>query len=173
MDKYGKANKLSSQILRERGYVHTYHFGVGNVVYDKWGLEVTVGMEDYYFEVRTPDKGRYNIHYEHELEAIESRLGVIDKPNMWDMSIEELKALIPDGYNYVLDETKPEKPSPGGSSYDQERGRYKMLRGDKIVSEGYNDEGEQYFLMRSILFVLGEEGLLPIEKEIIIKDLGK
>jgi hypothetical protein len=43
----------------------------------------------------------------------------------------------------------------------QARGRYKIIKGDEVISEGYNDEEEAFFLCRSLLYILKKENLLP------------
>lgn len=164
MNEYGKVNKLTFDILNERGYVPTCQVGAGNTIYNKWGFELDIHCNFVYCEARVNMDGKYerkNIYYEHELIGLEQFLNIDKTPIMTKMTIDELKKLIPKGYVYTLNNKKKYIKSETQLSFSRARGRYKITKGKELVSEGYNDEDEGYFLSHSLLYILKEENLLP------------
>ena len=152
-----KDEKIDFDFLFERGFIPTCRVGVGTIIYNKWGFEIkTLGNCDY---CRSDEYG--NIQTKGHLIDIEKQLNIDQTPIMTKMSVDELKALIPVGYTYILDERKEYVKSESQLSDSHAKGRYKMMKGEELISEGYNDETEDYFLCHSLLFVLEKENLLP------------
>ena len=149
--------KLDFDFLFERGFVPTCRVGVANTIYNKWGFVLEIHSNCVYCN---SDEYGY-IKTKGELIDIEKKLNIDQTPIMTKMSVEELKALIPQGYSYVLDESKKHIKSEYQLSYSHAKGRYKIFKGEELISEGYNDETEDYFLCHSLLFVLEKENLLP------------
>lgn len=157
-------DKLDFEFLTERGFVPTHMVGAGNRIYNKWGFELEIHLNFIYCNARIKTGDGYEekyIHTKSELIELEKRLNIDETPVMTKMSIEELKALIPDGYTYILNKRKKYVKADSQLSFSTKRGRYKIVKGDEVISEGYNDEEEHYFLCHSILFVLERENLLP------------
>jgi len=88
---------------------------------------------------------------------------------MTNMSVDELKELIPTEYIYTLNKRKKKIESKSNISFNKKRGRYKITKGEDVVSEGYNDEDESYFLCHSLLFILKRENLLPTNSKFLKK----
>lgn len=149
--------KIDFDFLFERGFVPTCRVGVGTIIHNKWGFEIkTLGNCDY---CRSDDFG--NISTKGELIEIEKQLNIDQTPIMTKMSVDELKALIPEEYTYILDESKKHIKSKMQLSESYAKGRYKIMKGEELISEGYNDQAEDYFLCKSLLFILEKENLLP------------
>jgi len=152
--------KLTFEFLEERGFLSICVIGA-DTVFEKWGLSVYVHMNFISCVARIPKVNEIPINYQSELLEIERLLNIDNTPILTKMGIDELKSMIPEGYTYILDERKPYVKSERGLSFNREKGRYKIIRGGSVISEGYNDEVEGYFLMRSLLYMLEHEGLLP------------
>ena len=152
--------KLTFEFLEERGFLSICVIGA-DTVFEKWGLSVYVHMNFISCVARIPKVNETPINYQSELLEIERLLNIDNTPILTKMGIDELKSMIPEGYTYILDERKPYVKSERGLSFNREKGRYKIIRGGSVISEGYNDEVEEYFLMRSLLYMLEHEGLLP------------
>ena len=152
--------KLTFEFLEERGFLSICVIGA-DTVFEKWGLSVYVHMNFISCVARIPKVNEIPINYQSELLEIERLLNIDNTPILTKMGIDELKSMIPEGYTYILDERKPYVKSERGLSFNREKGRYKIIRGGSVISEGYNDEVEEYFLMRSLLYMLEHEGLLP------------
>jgi len=149
--------KINFDFLFERGFVPTCRVGVGTIIYNKWGFEIkTLGN---CYSCRSDDFG--NIKTKGELIEFEKQLNIDQTPIMTKMSVEELKAYIPIEYTYILDESKEYVKSETQLSESYAKGRYKIMKGEELISEGYNDETEDYFLCHSLLFVLNKENLMP------------
>lgn len=162
-------DKLDFEFLTERGFVPTCRVGAGNTIYNKWGLELEIHMNFVYCKARIKEGELYKEKYIHtngDLIQLEQELSIDDTIVMTKMSVDELKALIPDGYTYILNKRKRYKKSENQLSFSRKKGRYKLVKGEEVISEGYNDEEESYFLCRSILFVLKKENLLPTNKSL-------
>lgn len=156
-------DKLDFDFLLERGYVATCRVGAGNTIYNKWGFELDIHCNFVYCKART-EWFNYTEGYistKVQLIDIEKRLSIDETPIMTKMSVEELKELLPDGYTYILNKRKRYKKTETQLSFSKARGRYKILKGEEIISEGYNDELEDYFLCHSLLYILKKENLLP------------
>jgi hypothetical protein len=152
--------KLTFEFLEERGFLSICVIGA-DTVFEKWGLSVYVHMNFISCVARIPKANEIPINYQSELLEIERLLNIDNTPILTKMGIDELKSMIPEGYTYILDERKPYVKSERGLSFNRGKGRYKIIRGGSVISEGYNDEVEEYFLMRSLLYMLEHEGLLP------------
>lgn len=159
-----KQNKLTLEFLEQRGYIPTCLVGAGNVIHNKWGFELNIHCNFVYCEARIGIGNKYetkNIHYENQLIDIEKQLNIDKTQNISKMSIDELKSLLPDNYTYTLNKRKRYKRSETNLSFSKAKGRYRITKGNELISEGYNDEEEDYFLIYSILFILKEENKLP------------
>jgi hypothetical protein len=151
--------KLTFDFLTERGYVPVTVLNAVTIIHSKWGFELEIHGEFVYCNARI--HGGKNIRYEHELIEIENELQIDKTPIITKMSVDELKALLPAGYTYILNKRKKFVNADSAMSYSIRKGRYKIIKGDELISEGYNDEEESYFLMRSLLFILKIENKLP------------
>ena len=105
--------------------------------------------------------GRPGAKTKGELIEFEKQLNIDQTPIMTKLSVDELKALIPKGYTYILDESKKHIKSKMQLSESYAKGRYKIMKGEELISEGYNDQAEDYFLCKSLLFILEKENLFP------------
>lgn len=155
--------KLTFDYLVDRGYVPTCRVGAGNTIYNKWGFEIDIHCNFVYCKVRMPGLS-YNEGYistKQELLNYEKQLGIDKTPLITKMSVDELKLLLPQGYEYFLNKRKRYKKSETNLSFTRLKGRYKITKGDELISEGYNDEEESYFLCHSLLYILKKENLLP------------
>lgn len=167
--------KITFDYLFDRGYIPTYVVGSAAVIYNKWGLELQILENFAYCIARIPrelipklnpsiilDSGYRmpSIRQKWELLEIERLMEIDQTPKITDMTVDELKALIPDGYTYILNKRKKKIESKTNLSFNPKRGRYKITKDDTVVEEGYNDEEERYFLSRSLLFILKEENKL-------------
>lgn len=162
------SDKLTFGFLTERGFVPTHRVGAGNTIYNKWGFELDIHFNFVYCKARVNKNGGYKEKYittKGELIEIEKELGIDKTPIINNMSVDELKALIPEGYEYILNKRKRFVKSDSQLSFSTKKGRYKIVKGDEVISEGYNNEEESYFLCHSLLFVLEKEGLLPKNKD--------
>lgn len=157
-------HKLTFKFLERRGYIPTCLIGAGNVVFTKWGFELHIHCDFVYCEARIEIDGkseRRNIHYKEELIDIEKQLSIDKTPNISKMNVEELISMLPSEYIYTLNKRKQYKKSKTNLSFSKLKGRYKIMKGDECISEGYNDEKEDYFLACSLLFILKRENKLP------------
>ena len=168
--------KLDFGFLYERGFVATVAVGAGNVIFNKWGFELDVHCNFINCVARIPrelvskisksirlDSGCQMplIDYKWQLIELEKLMEVDKVPLMSKMSVEDLKRLLPPQYEYILNKRKKYKKSEHQLSYNTQRGRYKIINGDEVISEGYNDQEEGYFLSYSLLYILEKEKLLP------------
>lgn len=169
-------DKLDFNFLYERGFIATCAVGAGNTIFNKWGFELDIHCNFIYCIASMPrelinkvsksirlDSGYQmpSIHYKSELIELEKLMNIDNTPLMSKMSVEELKRLLPPQYEYILNKRKKYKKSEYQRSYSTKRGRYKIIKGDEVISEGYNDEEEGYFLCHSLLYILKQENLLP------------
>lgn len=151
--------EITQEILTRRGFVPTTVVGSGAYcVYNKWGIELDVGMYMGNF-CKTQD-GRY-IKTKKELLAFEFEHKIDRTPLITKMSIAQLKKMIPNGYRYVIDKRCKFIKTKDTLSFNHKRGRYKIYKGKELIAIGYNDQEESYFLMESLLFILEQENLLP------------
>jgi hypothetical protein len=156
--------KLTLEFLRDRGYIPTCLVGGCNVVYNKWGFELVVHCNFISCTARM-EKGLIYISTKNQLIECEKLLEIDKTPNMFNMSIDELKQLIPNGYIYEVDESIEKVESDSSISYNNETGRYKITKGDTVISMGYNDEDEDLFLCRALLYILKKENILKRNKQ--------
>lgn len=169
-------DKLDFDFLFERGFIATCAVGAGNTIFNKWGFELDVHCNFVYCVARIHrelvdkisksirlDSGYQmpSIHYKWELLELERLMEVDNTPLMSKMNVDELKTILPPDYKYILNKRKKYKKSEYQRSYTTARGRYKIIKGDEVISEGYNDEEEGYFLCHSLLYILEKEKLLP------------
>lgn len=162
-------DKLDFEFLTERGFVPTCRVGAGNTIFNKWGFELDIHCNFTYCKARVKEGEAYQekyIHTKAELIELEKRLHIDETPIMTQMNVDELKALVPEGYTYTLNKRKKYVKSQSNLSYSKKKGRYKIVKGDEVMCEGYNDEQESYFLCHSLLFVLERENLLPKNKSL-------
>ena len=167
---------LDFAFLNQRGFIPTCRVGAGDTIFNKWGFELVVHCNFTYCVARIHRElvGKINkiirldsgyqlpsIKYKWELLELEKLMNVDNTPLMSKMSVDELKSLLPPDYTYILDEKKKYTKSENQISYSTEKGRYKIVKGDDVISEGYNDEEEDYFLCRTLLYILKKENLLP------------
>jgi hypothetical protein len=153
--------KLTFEFLEERGFLSICVIGA-DTVFEKWGLSVYVHMNFISCVARIPKVNEIPINYQSELLEIERLLNIDNTPILTKMGIDELKSMIPEGYTYILDEKKPYVKSERGLSFSTAMGRYKIKKGREVIISGYNDEREDYFLKRSVLYLLGIEKMMPV-----------
>lgn len=168
------ARRLNPDVLRERGYVDTCQVGAGNTIWNKWGFELMVhgpfaqGEPFVYCEVHNhhddvPEEHR-RLKYEHELNGIEYRLNIDKTENIYSLSIEDLKNLIPISYEYITDKRKKDC-------------RYLIVKdGINISGSWYNPyykkiQPEIEFLREAALFILTKEKLQPRNKLIEVNGI--
>lgn len=158
--KHGK--KLSFEFLYERGFVPMCVVGVGNTIYNKWGLELDIHMDFVCCQARVSPETRESkyITYEGELIEIEKQFKIDQTPNLLKMSVEDLKKLIPAGYEYKIDRRRKYVKAKSQISYTNERGRFKIVKDGEVICHAYNDQDEAYFLCKSLMYILKEENLL-------------
>ena len=158
---------LTFDFLYERGFIPTTVMGI-TFVYKKWGLSLYVHGDfiSCWANISINDKPEQKYIFSiSQLIELEKLMKIDQTPIITQLSVDELKALIPQGYTYILNKRKKKIPSTGGRSFETKKGRYRILKGDEIISEGYNDEDEDYFLSRSLLYILESENLLPKNSE--------
>lgn len=156
-------DKLTFEFLHDRGFIPTCRVGAGNTIYNKWGFELNIHCNFVYCEARINHDGKFerkNIYSKSELIELEKLLNIDQTPNMAKMTVEELKKLIPDGYVYTLNKRMKKLHSETQLSFNNKRGRYKITKGEEVISLGYNDEEESYFLCHTLLYILEKENLL-------------
>lgn len=154
-----KETKLSFEFLYERGFVPVCLVGGCNTVYNKWGFELDIHMDFICCVARVGSERRY-IQFESQLIKIEKELNIDQTPNICKMDLVELRNLIPEGYEYKIDNRKKKIKPTSQVSYINQRGRYKIVKGSEVISEAYADEEESYFLCHSLLYILKKENLL-------------
>mgnify|MGYP001577787050 CR=1 FL=1 len=156
-------DKLTFEFLYERGYIPTCRVGAGNTIYNKWGFELDIHCNFVYCKARTKwfNCTQGYISTKGDLIDIEKRLEIDNSPLITKMSVEELKTLIPKEYTYTLNKRKKKIHSESNLSFNTKSGRYKITKGKTVISEGYNNEEESYFLCRSLLYIFEVEKLLP------------
>jgi len=169
-------DKIDFDFLFERGFIPTYVVGSGNTIYNKWGFELDIHANFVYCIAKIPreliDKisksiriigadQMPSIQYKWELLELEKLMEIDNTPIMSKMNIDELKKLLPPDYEYILDESKEYIKTEYQRSYSTAQGRYTIMKGDKIICKGYNDEEESYFLCHSLLYILKHENQLP------------
>ena len=157
-------DKLTFDFLFDRGFIPTRVVG-GNTTYNKWGLELDIHCNFVYCKARIKsEKDKYEEKYLHsksDLINLEKLMEINETPLMTKMTVDELKKLIPIEYSYFLNKRKKKIQSESNMSFNTKRGRYIIKKGESIISEGYNDEEEDYFLCRSLLYILMVENLMP------------